>query len=50
MGNEYKTLEQQIMELWKSRGLEVIHIKFQVIEKKSNEKICEWIIRAKVGK
>jgi len=42
---EYKTLEQQIQELWKSRGLEVQTIQFKTIS--VDEKIYEWIIHAK---
>lgn len=32
MNNEYKTLEQQIMSLWKSRGMEVHIIKFKTLK------------------
>lgn len=42
---EYKSLEQQIQELWKSRGLEVQTIEFKAIS--VDEKIYEWIIHAK---
>ncbi|GAH85917.1 unnamed protein product [marine sediment metagenome] len=42
---EYKTLEQQIQELWKSRGLEVQTIQFKAIS--VDKKIYEWIIHAK---
>lgn len=42
---EYKTLEQQIQELWKSRGLEVQKIRVKAI----SDKVIEWIIHAKTG-
>lgn len=40
---EYKTLEQQIMELWKSRGMEVNSIRVN----KSKGGFFEWTIKAK---
>ena len=42
---EYKTLEQQIQKLYKSRGLEVQTIQFKAIS--VDEKTYEWIIHAK---
>lgn len=56
MKNEYKTLEQQIVELWKSCGMKVIQerfhfdtwiIKADVIDKKT-EKIDYNIIEKKI--
>ncbi len=44
---EYKTLEQQIQELWKSRGMEVQEIQFQVVTKDLDGDVLEWIIHAK---
>lgn len=44
---EYKTLEQQIRELWKSRGLAVQTIRFQVAAKSLDGDTYEWIIHAK---
>ena len=44
---EYKTLEQQIMALWKSRGLEVQTIRFQFATKTPDGDVLEWIIHAK---
>jgi len=40
---EYKTLEQQIRELWSSRGMEVIREEFRVVEART----YEWTIRAR---
>lgn len=45
MVDEYVTLEQQIQELWKSRGLEVTNIQFSTVKK--NKKLLRWIIIAK---
>ncbi|GAH52423.1 unnamed protein product [marine sediment metagenome] len=42
---EYKTLEQQIMELWKSRGMDVDVIKFHCEDKKGI-----WTITARLKK
>lgn len=44
MNNEYKTLEQQIQELWKSRGMKVEIIKFHVEQGKGI-----WEIKAKLN-
>lgn len=47
---EYKTLEQEIMELWNSRGMEVQTIQFQIAKKSrllGEDDILEWIIHAK---
>jgi hypothetical protein len=40
---EYKTLEQQIQELWQSRGLDVLEEKVEVID----ENTFKWTITAK---
>jgi len=32
MSREYKTLKNQIMELWRSRGLDVKTISFRILE------------------
>ena len=40
---EWKTLEQQIQELWASRGLEVVEEKFRSL----GDGIFEWVIVAK---
>lgn len=44
---EYKTLEQQIQELWKSRGMEIQSIRFQVAATRLDGDVLEWIIHAK---
>ena len=47
---EYKTLEQQIMELWDSRGMEVQIIRFRIATKSlllGEDDILEWVIHAK---
>lgn len=43
--NEYKTLEQQIQELWKSRDMEIESIQFSTESEKGKEKGI-WIIKA----
>ena len=43
---KYKTLEQQIQELWASRGLEVLEETFEVIGRNK----FRWIIVARDGR
>ena len=45
--SEYKTLEESIIKLWKSRGLVVQTIRFQVAAKSPDGDTYEWIIHAK---
>ena len=48
MVNSYKTLEMQIMDLWKSRGMDIDTITVHTEKNRSGGKTCIWTVKVEL--